>query len=162
MKKYLLVILLMLVLTIPAYAAVGIKVRGTMAGAATDIDFEAPVTFDGSTATAYLLGFESTAASTTVASGTAVIPVTGYDIVVKNISEKAGSVATVANGKPGKVLKIIAGTLTGSDTLIITPATSTGFTTVTFTAAKQAVTLLYLNDTLGWMSIGTDNNPTVA
>ena len=163
MKKYLLVILLMLVMVVPAYAAVGAKIVGTFQGAATDVDFGAAGSFDGSTLTNYSLGPRaSSGTSTTVASGTAVIPVTGYAVVVKNISEKVGSVATVANGIPGQVLTIVALTLTGSDTLVITPATASGFTTVTLSAAKQSVTLWYVSDTLGWVVVGTVNNPTVA
>jgi hypothetical protein len=166
MKKAFLIAVFFLLLAFvfsPAYAAVGARISGTIVGAATDIDFGPTATFDGSLLKYYSMGPANIAgASTTVASGTAVIPITGYSVVVKNISEKVGSVATVANGVSGQVLQIVALTLTGSDTLIITPATTSGFTTVTLSAAKQSVTLLYLNDTLGWVVIGTANNPTVA
>jgi len=38
----------------------------------------------------------------------------------------------------------------GSKDFVITPATKTGFTDVTLTSAKQAVTLIYLDSTDGW------------
>jgi len=108
------------------------------------------------------VGTDVAGASTTVASGTSVIPVTGYSYVVKTISESVGYVCTVANGVKGQILVIEAGTVTGSDTAVITPATKTGFSTVTLATAKQSVTLLYLNDSLGWIILGTVGNPTVA
>ena len=108
-----------------------------------------------------LVGFYQ-GASTTVASGTVIIPSTGYTLVSKTIGEGVGTVCTLAAGRVGQLLVIVAGTVTGSDTAVITPATKTGFSTVTLATAKQSVTLLYVNDTYGWIIIGTAGNPTVA
>ena len=111
----------------------------------------------GKVAPSYLVlaGTDQGATSTTVASGTAVIPVTGYALVTKTIGEGAGTVCTVANGAKGQILVIRAGTVTGSSTAVITPATCSGFSTVTLAYEKQTVTLLYIDDTIGWIIIGT-------
>jgi hypothetical protein len=108
------------------------------------------------------VGSDVSGSSTTVASGTSIIPISGYSLVSKTIGEGSGTVCTVADGEPGQILKIMAGTVTASCTAVITPATKTGFSTVTLTTAKQAVTLHYVNDVMGWEVIGTVNNPTVS
>jgi hypothetical protein len=100
-------------------------------------------------------GTDMSATSGTVASGTIVIPVTGYTLVTKTIGEGAGTVCTLANGVKGQILVIRAGTVTSSCTAVITPATCSGFTTATLIQAGQTITLLYVSDTIGWVLIGS-------
>ena len=85
----------------------------------------------------------------TVAGTVLVIPVT-HAIVAKTTS--AGEACTLANGKPGQVLQIYMASQSGAAT--ITPATMTGFATVVLTANGDFVTLLYVDDTIGWIILG--------
>ena len=40
------------------------------------------------------------------------------------------------------------------DSIVITPSTKTGFSTITLTDLGDAATLHYVNDTLGWFLVG--------
>ena len=91
--------------------------------------------------------------SATIATPTTAVPVS-YSLVSITLNSAAGQVFTLANGTAGQILTIVAGTKTSSDTAVITPTLCTGFTTITLVYAKQSVTLLYVNDTLGWILIG--------
>lgn len=67
---------------------------------------------------------------------------------------------TLANGAAGQRKTIIHVVDGGDGTL--TPTTKTGYTTITFTAVGQSVTLEYVT-TLGWMVVGVGNAaPTIA
>jgi len=98
-------------------------------------------------------GIASTTSSTTT------IP-TSYSVVRYADSAAVGQVCTLANGSPGQIITIIMTARTGSNTLVITPATCTGFTTITLDAALEYATLLYIDSTVGWIKLGT--NGTIA
>lgn len=93
----------------------------------------------------------------TMVSGSLAIP-TSYALVIKAITQTATPL-TLANGVPGQILTFQVSTM-ASGGAILTPTTCTGFTTITFDAAKEYVTLLYIDDTYGWILIGT--NATIA
>lgn len=59
---------------------------------------------------------------------------------------------TLANGYPGQVLNINLVVDGGDGTL--TPATATGFATIVFADAGDQVTLMYIDDTVGWVIMG--------
>lgn len=89
-------------------------------------------------------------AFTTTCAGTVlVIPIT-HLYVAKTTS--AGEACTLANGKPGQLLVLNLTAQSGAVTL--TPATMTGFATVVLTANGDAVVLLYIDDTVGWIILG--------
>lgn len=65
-----------------------------------------------------------------------------------------GDALTLANGTDGQMKRVILDVLTsGGHTSVITPATKTGYTTVTLTAAGQSVTMEYVT-TRGWIVTG--------
>lgn len=66
---------------------------------------------------------------------------------------------TLANGVAGQRKRIVMITDGGDGTL--TPTTKTGFTTITFNDAGDAVELEYINDTIGWRII-TNTGATAA
>lgn len=69
-------------------------------------------------------------------------------------SVATGDVVTVADGTDGQIKKFVYGAKTaGTDTLVITPATALGFTTVTLDAVGDSVILQFVS-TLGWTVIG--------
>lgn len=76
-------------------------------------------------------------------------PVTHPMITKVNAGAEAN---TLADGEPGQVLNIYMTTAVGASTL--TPATSTGWATIVLDTAGDQCTLLYVDDTVGWIIIG--------
>ncbi len=154
------------------FASVGIRNNGNMVGTATDLNFgcgngtNATITADGSI---YNINCSSTLQTTGVANGGGTslatidtgIPLT-YAIVKKAISNVGTSTDTLANGTPGQMLTLFITSDTGSGTWRVTPTTSYGWSQVTFTAALQGLSLLYLDDTNGWMIISTYSSGSTA
>lgn len=174
MKKFIAVFLAVafaVILTSPVcYGAVGYKKDGTMQGAATDIDFrESNTTFDGSTVTVFGNGYKdgvSTVVTGSVSNLTAEYLSYGV-LVLSNLgamNETGGTVRSIAlaNGTPGQMLTIIITAATGGTLYItddrIAPSvftmTKTGWDDIALNAALDSVTLLYVDDTYGWIVVG--------
>ena len=98
----------------------------------------------------------------TVAADVLAIPVThGY--VAKTTGADAEAL-TLADGKPGQVLVINLVT-DGGGSGTLTPATSTGWSTILFADAGDQAVLFYVDDTVGWIilsTFGLTAQPTVA
>jgi hypothetical protein len=89
--------------------------------------------------------------TTTSAADSLAIPVThGY--VAKTTGADAEAL-TLANGYPGQVLVINLTTDGGGDGTL-TPATATGWATIVFADAGDQATLLYVDDSIGWILLG--------
>jgi hypothetical protein len=88
---------------------------------------------------------------TTVAADVLAIPVT-HPIVRKTTGADAEAL-TLANGEPGQVLLIELAT-DGGGAGTLTPTTKTGFATIVFADAGDRATLLYVDDTYGWVILG--------
>lgn len=105
-------------------------------------------------------------ASTLSSSSTQLLPSTlPYVSIRKAIGSVGGLDETdggtrLQNGTPGQILHIIIISRNTTGTWILTPDLTVGFTSLTFDAANEYVTMLYVNDTLGWMLIST--NATIA
>ena len=161
MKKVLLILALAVLLATPAFASVGLKVNGVMYGTATDLNIgcgsgvSALVTNDGSV---YNLECSPNIFNAGVANGAAVsfttgglgVPTTAGAIVLQ-ITSTVGQTASLGPAVPGQIISIFVSSVSGSGTMAIIPSKATGFYGVNFTAAKQIATLLYLNDTAGWI-----------
>jgi len=83
-----------------------------------------------------------------------------YSVIQKAIGSGGGLDETdggirLADAKDGQVLVITIVGPEGDGTLIVTPVTTTGFTTLTFDTILDTATLLYFNDTIGWVVIST-------
>ncbi len=90
--------------------------------------------------------------SVAVAAATLVIPVTAA-----YVGKATGAVAealTLENGTAGQVLSISLEVDGGADGTL-TPATSSGFATIVFADAGDSASLLYVDDTVGWVLLGT-------
>ena len=166
MKKYfvLAIVLALLSLICPVFAGVAINDIDGYVGEATNIDITGQkTTFDGSTVTVLANGHkegvttrvsqESNLTSAALAFGTILIADTGSGVTSRSIS--------IANGTPGQMVTIILQAATGVATLFITDdgvahtaMTNTGWDDIAFNAANDSVTLLYLDDTYGWIIIG--------
>jgi len=100
------------------------------------------------------IGHFITNTSTAVAGNALVIPVT-HGIVIKTTDVDAEALS-LANGIDGQLLLIYLtaiGDPAGVGTL--TPATKTGFATIVLAEAGDAVLLLFVNSTIGWIIVNT-------
>ncbi len=95
--------------------------------------------------------------ATSLATSVTTIP-TGYSLVRKAISnDPAFATGTLANGTPGQILTIFITSVDSGGTFTLTPATKTGFTTLTFNAALDSATLLFVDNTIGWIVIANNS-----
>ncbi len=162
MKKLIAIILSVLLLTSfspSSFAAVGIKKDGTLSSTATDLNFRSignTLTSDGSTATFNLI-LNGVGISGAVSMTTAQVAVSpSYAFVRKAIAgDSAFSAGTLADGTPGQFLTIFITSVSGGGTFVLTPTTKTGFTTLTFDAAKDQATLLFVDTTTGWVLVSS-------
>lgn len=90
-------------------------------------------------------------------SSVAALP-TSFAAVGIPLTNSVGAVYTLANGTPGQIESFVAFGKIGSDTAVITPATSTAFTTATLSNNGATVTLEFINNTVGWFPLSFDNN----
>lgn len=96
-----------------------------------------------------------------VAEDALVMPLT-HPMIAKTTGSDAEAL-TLANGIPGQTLTINLVT-DGNGKGTLTPATSTWWATIEFDDAGDQVTLLYVNDTVGWIilsALGLTAQPTV-
>ena len=94
----------------------------------------------------------TTAGGTTSAADSLAIPVT-HAYVAKTTGSDAEAL-TLANGVPGQIL-VISLVVDGGGTGTLTPATKSGFVSIAFADAGDIASLLYVNDTIGWVILGT-------
>ena len=93
-----------------------------------------------------------TSGTTAVAADVLAIPIT-HQIVAKTTGADAEAL-TLANGTAGQFLTIALVSDGGGDGTL-TPTTVTGFATIVFADAGDHATLRYVDDTVGWILIGT-------
>lgn len=90
-----------------------------------------------------------------VATGTTAITPTYavYDIM------STSRTITVANGVPGQIVTLVCRTNLDYTlgTATITATTKTGWTSGAMDARKDSITLLYVDDTYGWVIVGTNS-----
>lgn len=84
-----------------------------------------------------------------------------YVFVRKSIGGDSGLDETdggtrLPNGYDGQVIVFYIGSCMTDGSWIITPVTRTGFNYITFDAVGETVTLLYVNDTIGWIIIANE------
>jgi hypothetical protein len=90
--------------------------------------------------------------SVSVAADILAIPVTAA--YVSKTTGADAEALTLANGERGQLLVISLDTDGGGDGTL-TPTTKTGFATIVFADAKDSATLLYVDDTVGWIMLGS-------
>ena len=92
------------------------------------------------------------AGGTTSAADSLAIPITAA-YVAKTTGADAEAL-TLANGKPGQILNISLVVDGGGDGTL-TPTTKSGFATIVFADAGDNASLMYIDDTVGWILMGT-------
>jgi hypothetical protein len=105
----------------------------------------------GDSATAHTLATFISGGTTSAADSLA-IPVTAA-YVAKTTGADAEAL-TLANGKPGQILNISLAVDGGGDGTL-TPTTKSGFATIVFADVGDNASLMYVNDTVGWILLGT-------
>lgn len=136
-----------------------ISTNGSEAGSFTNITATGTVTFKST-----LVANGRPSASTQVASSSTNLAPSSlpYAVLLKNIGgvgspDGSGVGTELPNGVDGQMLTILISSCAGSNagTWVVTPNRSTGFSKITFGAQGQTATLLYVNDTVGWIISGT-------
>lgn len=183
-KMFALILALALVIgAAPAYAAVGVQDDGSYVGAATEINFDGGVTVssDGSTVTV-----DPTTSTENYTFKTTVVASGHKEGVTTNVSTESnltsaalayGVIAVtysknkyvnIAAGVKGQMVTIYIADTTGkgpSDYYTITDdyvaaassAAKTGWDDIQFDAAGDSVTLLWVDDTTGWIIISRNS-----
>ena len=138
-------IFLCLLLTIPGYCATRINWGGT--DRTRQLGRQLPYDLVS-------LGQSRDGVSTMVSASTA-IPL-GYSVVKKQVySSKA---LVLADGVEGQVLHLTISVYSSSDPeVLLAPTTKTGFASLQFNAVGDSATLLYIDDTSGWVLIGSNS-----
>ena len=176
MFKKLFLVLALMALTAPAFASVGVRVNGTMAGTATDINIVcgsganttgANISPDGSlynigcSPNLAESGFANAGYVSLASTGATISPTYTYVWKVLDTDQNALYTAgTLANGTPGQMLTItVSGytpTTAGTNAIYtMSFATSLTLNTIVFTKKQDSVTLVYLDDTNGWILQGS-------
>jgi len=115
----------------------------------TQLKVTAGLTDDGESFT--LVTGAPVGGATSMTTGQTAIP-TSYAYVRKAISaDPLYSLGTLADGVPGQMLTIHITEVFGNGTFRLTPSRKTGFLYLTFEAVGDRVTLLYVDDTVGWI-----------
>lgn len=162
MRKLFCILAMCFLVASPSFAAVGVKVDGTLIGTATDFNFEGAggtVTINGSNASfnIQLAGFANGGVVSMATNETTIS--TSYAVIRKAIAAGTSNpqykTGTLPDGKPGQMLEMRITTLGASGTFEVFPSTSTTFSSVLFTAAGQYAKFLYLNSTAGWVVLDT-------
>ena len=167
------VVIAILAFVSPAYGAVGVNDKhdgeDLYVGEASNICFEGQsVTFDGSKVTVLANGHKAgvtavVSASVTNLTGTRFL---SYGVInlndIGSLNETNGTLRSISigNGTPGQMITIVLTGATGGtlyitdDKVIPTTVTKTGWDDIAMNAALDSVTLLYVDDTIGWIFVG--------
>lgn len=91
--------------------------------------------------------------ATDMPSGITAIPL-NYALIKKTYSNGTNEAGTLADGIQGQVIKIVITCVNTSGSYKLTPTTKTGFTSITFVEKGDQATLLFLDNTNGWIIMG--------
>lgn len=171
MKKiciFAVVIALLLSLTGLAIASVGYKKDGENEGNAVSVDFKNGLTtFDGSTVSFYANGYKDGVTTNVSTESNLTSAALAYGIVKLEIGST--KYINLASGTAGQMITFIV-TTAGGGTVYITDdkvsstlqaaTVTTGWDDIALTEINDSVTLLYVDDTYGWIISG-QNGATV-
>lgn len=162
-RSLLLAVICLLLLAPSADASMGVRENGTRRGIFTDLNIiGASVSVNSSessvadidivSADLIAMGIDESGA-TTFETGLTSIPAT-YAVVNMVLETKTATLANGSDSGQVMVLRGIAEPDGVSATLTLDATTKTGWTSITFDANGEVVTLLYVDSTTGWVYIG--------
>lgn len=173
MKRYLrfaIIIALLLSVTPLADASVGYQKDGVNTGNASKIDIRNGYsTFDGSTLTFFANGYGDGVTTNVSSESNLLAAALAYGVIIKSAADGTAAQNTVglANGTAGQMVTIML-TLKGTNSFVIdetclagASTINTGWATLTFDTSLDSITLLYVDDTYGWIIVG-NNGVTIA
>ena len=156
------VIALLLSLAGISDASVGYKKDGENIGNAVSIDFKGGhTTFDGSTVTFYANGYKDGVTTNVSTESNLTSAALAYGVI--KLQAGSAKYIALAAGTAGQMVNIImtvydGGTVTITDDYLSsanqTAVVETGWDDIAFNAVNDQVTLLYFNDTVGWIVVG--------
>ena len=181
LKKVMFMTLCLIMFASSAYSSVGVRNTGTRLGAAADINFGSDLTAtkSGSVVTVNLsdavdtdgdITFRSNviaigriAASSSLDSSSNGIGVGNVPYVYIRKIVSGTEALTIPDGTTGQILVLIfVQDAPGSgSTWTLTPTTSQVFDTILMTAVADQVTLLYIDDSIGWIVLVEEGTVTV-
>ena len=132
-------------------------------GEATNINFEGQdVSFDGSKVTVLANGHKDGVTTNVSTESNLLAAALNYGVI--NISAGSAKSIALANGTPGQMVTITMSVYDGKTVTItndqVSPAvftmTKTGWDDIAFDSVLDTVTLLFYNDTVGWVIIGSN------
>jgi len=131
--------------------------------AATGLTKSGDVTFQTTLLAVGRVNAASTAASSSTALSPSSLP---YSILRKYIGganslDLTDGGTRLANGTQGQILILIAQEVATGGSWIVTPVTSLTITTLTFDAVAETTTLLYVDDTIGWVVMASSGTTIV-
>jgi len=161
MKKFIILALLMLV-PVCAYASVAVEDSDGYVGEATVIDFSTQaVTYDGNKVSVLVNGHKEGVTSNVSSESHLTSAALGYGFV--NMVAGVERRIYLANGTKGQMVTLACSAKDVKNIVISkvygAPAftmTTTGWTTITFDTALDSITLLWLDDTYGWIIVGNN------
>jgi hypothetical protein len=123
---------------------------GDSSHAITSLTATGNLTFKSSLQTT---GIGTSGATVCTTVSTALSPKT-YSIVYATISTRT---LTIADGYAGQILTIVAQNWSDTGTLTVTATTKTSWTTAAMDTHGDTLTLLYVDDTYGWIVLGASS-----
>lgn len=145
-----------------AYASVGYKKDGADVGNATTLDLRATHSaLTGSVVTFYANGYKDGVTTNSSQESNLDSAALAYGVILLLGDSNSKSIS-IANGSEGQVITIIMSeyspytiTLT-DDQVASSTVTKTGWDDIAFDARGDMITLLYVDDTYGWIIIGNN------
>jgi len=149
-----------------AYGAVGYSKEGVHQGAATDINIQGNSSFDNSVLTVIANGHDDGVTSNVSGESNLLAAALAYGVIriadTGSLDASDARYIALANGTKGQMITIqlvaaTAGTLYITDDKVssaVFTMTKTGWDDIALNAALDQVTLLYVDDTYGWIIIG--------
>jgi len=151
----------MAVCVTPSFASVGVKIDNAPLGVATDIRFNTSglagentaLSFDGSRLQFNLmLAGSGTSGATSLGTGNTDVQ-RGFSVVYKEIGT-GSETGIIHNGLPGEMMTIIATEAGAGGRWTLTQCCSTTWVSITFNAANEDVSLIWLSNSVGWVIFG--------
>jgi len=153
-----------------AFGAVAVNDIDGYVGEATNIDITGQkVTFDGSKVTVLANGHKEGVTANVSTESHLTSAALAYGMIRKATVGSGGStgeIATLANGTPGQMVTIELTTYDGVCPFVISDdgvsstlqasLLSTGWDDITFNSSGDSITLLYMDDTNGWIIVGNN------
>jgi hypothetical protein len=147
-----------------ADAAVGYRKDGEYQGAVADVNIDGFASSDGRVLTIFSNGHRSGVTANVSSESNLLAAALAYGLIVKaTVGTSGGEYVSLADGTPGQMVTITLTDYNDTDAFIITDdkvaggtMTKTGWDDITFNSDLDSITLLWLDDTYGWIIVGNN------